>query len=194
MEFLLIGDSKLKIVLTDSDMKKYNIDAARSDCTDPLCRRAVWSILDKAKEAVKFDPAGDKVLVQFYPVKDAGCEVFVTKLGILSASSAKIISNSDRVDILSRESLLYAFDGLEYLTLAAKAIIKSGKLPSKSDAYLGEGDRYFLVVEEYGKSGQVSEFPCLLEFGKSLPKDFTVYILEHASLLVRSTAIEYFGK
>ncbi len=189
MEFLVICDSKLKIILTDADIKEYNIDAVGSDCTDPLCRRVVWKLLDRAKKEVGFDPQGDKVLVQFYPMKPSGCEVFVTKLGILSATSAKIVSESKSVALLSRERIVYSFDGLDHLISAARAIKGTSKVIPRSEAWLGEGGMYFLTVEEYGK-GESSEFPSILEYGRSLPPEFFVYISEHTEKLTDGNAIE----
>ena len=191
---MVIGDSKLKIVMSYTDMAKYKIDAVNSDCTDPLCRRAVWSIMDVAREKVGFDPAGDKILVQFYPIKDAGCEVFVTKLGILSGSSAKIVSRSDKVALLSREKTLYKFDSIDDLILAAKAVMKCSKSPPRADVYKGYPESYYLFIEEYGKGGETSEFPSLSEFGKSLPTDLFVYVLEHGELIVSDDGIERMSK
>ncbi len=179
MDFLLIGDSKLKIIMKGEEMEKYSIDAVSSDCTDPLCRRAVWSILDEAKESVGFDPKGDKVLVQFYPLKPSGCEVFVTKLGILSGNSAKIVSKSEKIALLSRERHLYAFDGFENLKLAIKAMLKGSKAVPEGEVYSGQSDKYFLLLKEYSRGDLTPEFPCLLEFGKTLPKSFFPYVFEH---------------
>lgn len=190
----MIGDSKLKIIMNSSDMEKYKIDAVNSDCTDPLCRRAVWSLMDVAREKVGFDPTGDKILVQFYPIKGMGCEVFVTKLGILSASSAKIVSRSEKVALLSREKILYMFDCKESLILAAKAIMKRTEAPPVADVYKGYLDSYYLMVEEYGKGGETCEFPSLSEFGKSLPTNFFVYVLEHAERVSHGDGIEKFSK
>jgi len=192
LEFLLISDSKLKIVMNEEDIKKYKIDTVTSDCTNPLCRRAVWSVLDVAKERVGFDPSGDKVLVQFYPTK-GGCEVFVTKLGILSGSSARIVSRSDRVAMLSRERLLYSFDSLSALCSATRAVKSACKenIPS-ADVYLCGREKYFLHIEEYGKGGESSEFPSILEFGRSLSADFFVYVLEHCELVAKGDGIEKF--
>jgi hypothetical protein len=159
-----------------------------------VCRRTVFSILDLAKEKVGFDSKGDKILVQFYPVKEGGCEVFVTKLGILSGNSAKIVSRSDRLALLSREKLLYCFDSLDSLILASRAIMHSAKVPPKSDVYKGDGNSYFLLLEEYGKGGETSEFPSVLEFGKSLPTDFLVYVLEHTRKLSSGDGVEKFSK
>jgi hypothetical protein len=128
--------------------------------------------------------------VQFYPTAEGGCEVFVTKLGILSGASAKIVSRSDKLALLSRERLLYSFDGKEPLILAAKAVINRCKLPPKSDLYLLSEDKYFLHVEEHGKGGESSEFPSILEFGRSIPTDFMTYLREHGTLLIKDSALE----
>ncbi len=190
MEFLLISEAKLKIVLERAEAESYNIDTGNIDCTDALCRRAVWAILDEAKRSVGFDPRGDKILVQFYPVKGAGCEVFITKLGILPPNSAKTVAASDRVALLSKETFIYSFESLEDLMLLARAISKRAVPPKKSDVYLAEGNRYFLVTEEYGRGGDGSEYPEILEFGRSLPESMLPYILEHSECLSRGDGID----
>lgn len=190
MEFLLIGESKLKIVMNEDDIREYKIEIAMPDCTAPMCRRAIWSILDKAKSEVGFDPTGDKVLVQFYPVKKTECEVFITKLGILSLGSAKIISRSERIAMLSRERKIYSFDTLEALIHASKTVKRSFGFSPVSDCYKGVGEQYFLSVEEYGKGGETFEFPQILEFGKNLSADFRSYLSEHTELIFNGDAIE----
>ena len=193
MEFLLIGETKLKIIMDRSDVNEYKIDVKSPDCADPACRRAVWNILDRAKKEVGFDPTGDKVLVQFYPTKNSECEVFVTKLGVLSSASAKIVSRSDRIAMLSREKNIYFFDSLESLTLASRAIKKTHSFCPAGDVYMADGGHYFLVVEEYAKGGEKFEFPQILEFGKILSADFSIYLPEHAKLIAEGDGIERFS-
>ena len=193
MEFLLISESKLKIILSESDLREYKIDTPSQDYETPTCRRAIWSILDKAKKEVGFDPTGDKVLLQFYPTKTKECEVFVTKLGVLSCASAKIVSKSDRITMLSREKKLYVFDSAEALSLAARAIRRAIGFYPRSDVYRGYGEKYFLSVVEYGKSGETAEFPQILEFGKGLSADFYAYLSEHAELIANGDGVERFS-
>lgn len=194
LEFLLIGESKLKIIMNEEDVRQYKIDTVTPDCTDPLCRRAVWSILDRAGREVGFDPSGDKVLVQFYPVKKNECEVFVTKLGILSGASARIVSRSDRLAMLSREKKLYVFEDLENLVLLSKAVYSRLGFAPVADVYRGQGERYYLLIEEYGKGGETVEFPQILEFGRCLSADFSLYLSEHAEMLAAGDGIERFSK
>lgn len=193
MEFLLIGESKIKIVLNREEAEKYRLDTSSADVSGPIARRVFWRILDMAKAEVGFDPAGDKVLIQLYPLKGGGCELFVTKLGILSEASARLVSKSDRIAMLSKKRSLYAFDSLDGIVGAARAIKNTvGNLSVKSDVYT-EGERYYLSIDEYGKSGEPIEFPSVLEFGMELTAELSSYIFEHADRLTDGDGIERFS-
>lgn len=193
MEFLLIGESKIKIVLNRKEAERYHLDTSTPDVSGPGARRIFWSILEEAKREVGFDPAGDKVLVQLYPLKGGGCEIFVTKLGILSESSARLVSKSDRIAMLSKKISLYSFDGLDDIIAAAIAVKSQvGDLSPISDVFT-DGVRYYLSVEEYGKGGEPVEFPCILEFGTQVTAELSSYIFEHADRLTDGDGIERFS-
>lgn len=193
MEFLLIGESKIKIVLNREEAEKYRLDTASADVSGPGARRIFWRILEEAKREVGFDPAGDKVLIQLYPLKNGGCELFVTKLGILSESSARLVSKSDRIAMLSKKRSIYAFDRLEDIISAARAIRSvAGGFSPNSDVYTEDG-RYFLAIEEYGKGGEPVEFPCILEFGTVVTAELAIYISEHADRLTDGDGVDCFA-
>ena len=193
MEFLLIGESKIKIVLTKEEAENYGLDGSSADVGGPGARRIFWRILDRARAEVGFDPCGDKVLIQLYPLKGGGGEIFVTKLGILSESSAKLVSKSDRIAMLSKKKSIYVFDSLDDIILASRAIssLLNG-LSVQSDVYT-DGNRYFLSIDEYGKGGEPVEFPCILEFGTVPTADILTYITEHATLLTEGDGVEKFA-
>ncbi len=194
MEFLLIGQSKLKIVMKDSEVKKYKLDTECGDLENPLSRRAFWRVLEAAREEVGFDPAGDKVLIQFYPIKDGGCEIFVTKLGLLPESSARLVSRSDKVSLLSKRQSFYVFEGISELAGAARAVKQAaGEGIPRCDVYLAPSGRYFLAIEEYGRGGERAEFPCISEFGGLLAADFLAYLKEHCTPLAEGNGIEVFS-
>lgn len=193
MEFLLIGESKIKIVLNKEEAEKYKLNTSSADISGPGARRIFWRILERAQAEVGFNPAGDKVLIQLYPLSSGGCEIFVTKLGILSESSARMVSRSDRIAMLSKKKSIYMFDELSDVISAAKAIkvTASGFLP-QSDVYFAE-DKYYLAIEEYGKGGEPIEFPCILEFGTGLTAELCAYISEHADRLTEGDGVERFS-
>ena len=193
MEFLLIGDSKIKIVLSREEAEQHGLDKGTPDVSGPSARRSFWRILEQAKSEVGFDPAGDKVLIQLYPIKSGGCEIFVTKLGILSESSARLVSKSDRIAMLSKKSSLYVFDSPEDLISATKAIkSRAGGFVPIADVFCDE-EKYYLSIEEYGKGGEPVEFPCILEFSSVLTADLSIYICEHTDRLTDGDAIERFS-
>ena len=193
MEFLLIGESKIKIVLSSDEAKSQGLDTTSADVSGPVARRIFWRILDMAKAEVGFDPKGDKVLIQLYPLASGGCELFVTKLGILSESSARLVSKSDRIAMLSKSRSLYSFDDLNDIIGASRAVKSiTGELSPKSDVYV-DGDKYYLSIEEYGKGGEPVEFPCILEFGMGLTAELSYYIYEHADRLTDGDGIDRFS-
>ena len=193
MEFLLIGESKIKIVLSSEETKDQGLDTTSADVSGPVARRIFWRILDMAKAEVGFDPKGDKVLIQLYPLASGGCELFVTKLGILSESSARLVSKSDRIAMLSKSRSLYSFDDLNDIIGASRAVKSiTGELSPKSDVYV-DGEKYYLSIEEYGKGGEPVEFPCILEFGMGLTAELSSYIYEHADRLTDGDGIDRFA-
>ncbi len=190
MEFLALGDSKLKIVMTDKDMKEYKLDTA-SDYSSSGYKRAFWQVLDRAKREIGFDTAGDKVLIQFYPLKSGGCEVFVTKLGILSAESARLVSRSDRVTMLSRSKSFYAFESIADMKRFHGAIEKRLSAPyPTADVYITDGELSYLSVEEHIKGGETCEFPEILEFSTRLAADLEFFITEHLCRVTNGDALE----
>jgi negative regulator of genetic competence, sporulation and motility len=193
LEFLLIGESKIKIVLTPKEADEFGLQGVSADVGSHIARRAFWRVLDRARAEVGFDPSGDKVLIQLYPTADSGCEIFVTKLGILSDSSARLVARSDRVTLLSRKQGIYAFECLDDLISASRAVrSRLSQSPPPSDVY-SDGTKYYLVIEEYGKGGESIEFPCVLEFATCLATDSIAYICEHAARLTDGDAIDRFS-
>ncbi len=193
VEFLLIGEAKLKIIMSEDEAVRYKLNALGSECNTAEGRRAFWQVLDMAKSEVGFDPAGDKVLIQFYPVKTGGCEVFVTKLGILPGNSARLVSKSDKVSMLSRKKSYYSFEGLTELLGAIAALKRTlGSFKPRADVYGSDGGKYYLSIEEYGKGGETLEFPSILEFGRSVSPDLQLYVNEHFDKLTDGDALEMF--
>ena len=184
MEFLLISDSKLKIVISEDEVRDFGLVGEYSS---PSCRRAFWRVLSLAEGEVGFKSGGDKLLIQFYPLKGGGCEVFVTKLGILSKESARMVSDSDRVTTIAHRRAYYAFDTID----AARSFAASLYPPyPAADLYTTDGAVCYLALEEYTKGGETVEFPPILEFSRQLTADLEYFITEHLTLACEGNAIE----
>ncbi|MBQ7356456.1 MAG: adaptor protein MecA [Clostridia bacterium] len=188
MKFLLVSDSKLKITITNKEMNEYSIDPETVDHFNSASRRGFWRVLELARSRVGFDVSGDKVLIQFYPINSGECEVFVTKLGILSPRNANLVSRSDRVNTLERRCGYYAFDTWEDLMRVAREIAALTHVDSS--LYSLPDGKLILSVLEYKTGGEHAEFPILTEYSRRLSADFEGYLIEHSEVLIRDNAIE----
>lgn len=179
MDFLVVSDSKLKIMMNRDDMKKYGIDGDDVDYDNPKIRRSFWRILDVAKERCGFEASGDKVLIQFYPSKD-GSEIFVTKLGLISAGAERTIAKSNKVAMLSTKRTVYKFDSFDSL-LSAAQIIECDECERQPKAYFDECGCYYIILDERrGLVGRASEISPIIEYGREIPETLAAYISEHS--------------
>ncbi len=180
MEFLVVSDSKLKIMMNREDMKKYDIDGDNIDYDNPKTRRSFWRILDVAREKCGFEASGDKVLIQFYPAKD-GSEIFVTKLGVISSGAERTIAKSSKVAMLSSRLVIYKFSSFSSLA-AASRIIDVEDCERAPRAYLDEHGFYYIIAEERraGPEKNREIFP-IYEFGREIPDNLAPYIAEHST-------------
>ena len=184
MEVLLIGKSKMKIVLNAEQMKGFGLNVT-DECKDTASvRRRLYAILEDAGRISGFDYTEDKLLIQFYPMESGGCEVFVTKLGLLPDVSAKMVQSSDRITVLSKRRSYYAFSSSQDLTSALIAIKNHpSAVKPKGDIYLTKSGKYLLSLEEYGKEDFYSEFALIHEFATKLKAETECYIIEHCDFL-----------
>ena len=190
VEFLPIGDAKLKIVLNSKDLSEYKLDLSSVDGGGEGAKRGIWQILDCARDRVGFDPCGDKILIQFYPTKEGGCEIFVTKLGILPDASAKLVAKSERVTMISRKRNFYRFEAFEDLSAACREIErKTRRPPPESDVYF-DGSDFYLAINEYGIGGESCEYPCIFEFGNAVTSERGIHLTEHCEILIEKNAVK----
>lgn len=86
MELIVISESKLKIMLSDADMVKYELTGEGMDCADRHTREAFRHIFEDARAEIGFETEGARLFIQFYASKEGGGELFVTKLSEGSVS------------------------------------------------------------------------------------------------------------
>ena len=186
VEFLVVSKTKLKAILDKEDMIKYKLDGAESGADSITSRRAFREILAVATEEVGFDTEKDKVLIQLYPSRDGGGELFVTKLGSISKTDMRAIAGSESVTMLTNISRLFRFDDLEGLIFCAKSI---GGSDIPSTAYYIDG-AYFLHAQEKCTAGGISELSRISEFAERLPEKLVPYVKEQGRAIFTESAIE----
>lgn len=176
MELILISDSKLKIMLSQKDMIKYDLCCEDIDYSNTETRRAFWNILDEAKQKTGFDAAREKIYIQVFPLRLGGCEIFVTKL-----EPRKEECDLD-IDIIKEEKpSVYRFSKLSHL-LSVCRVLSSKGYRGESSAY-HNGKSFFLVISHDQKI--IEEYADLRE-----NNNYIYHILEHCSSICAKDAVK----
>ena len=191
MEFLVISENKMKVMLSADEVKRYGIEDEKSDYRDPSVRKAFWNILDRAREECGFKVLGDKLLIQYYPSR-CGAEIFVTRLGKISLGVERSISATDSVAMLSSKNMIYRFEDPDALLRLLRQI-KSSSPDAVGDVYLSDDGCYYLFFEERCDFGTLSPFSVISEFADEVPQIMALYIKEHSEPILVGNAFSAEG-
>ncbi len=216
MDLIKINENKLKIMLTPVDLQCYDINTAEMDYTQEETRQAFRHILDEARDRTGFDAGGNRIYIQLYPSREGGCELFITKLGVLCTLG----EGEDGVPLTKHgnsgvgrtlpiprpqqerergRSVAFVFEKLDHLLTVCRRL-SARAYPGGSAAYRGEEGRYFLLLSERGGnriSGIIDRAALSLisEYGIQQNADaIRLYIREHARPICESRAIEHLAQ
>lgn len=180
MEIIRIGNDKLKLILTDGDLKKYSLNTERLDYDNTETRRILWQILDEAKKETGFDAAAERTLVQAYPGRRGGCEIYVTRL-------VRPAKRHGREEV-------YRFEDADSLFRAAEVALARGD-EYESALHKGEEAYYLtLMLPASVKDEPFSALSYLEEYAERIKGGGTgAYIREHTECLIAREAIKKLG-
>lgn len=204
MELIIINKSKLKIMLSADDMKKYGIDHANI-ADDPIkVHTAFKNILSDIELETGFNKAEDKIFIQLYPSKEGGCEMFVSKMmlsdnreerAVMPAykeQSVVQLKSSKRATNSKKDTFTYCFEKIKWLICACRELNKRG-FSGESLAYRDKEGRYYLFISPFSRDGEKSDVQLafLSEFGDAENTDCTtLYINENGRCICEENAVE----
>ncbi len=192
LEFLTVGNSKIKIMLSAEEAIARGIKIEETDYDDPEIRRAFRKILEEASEKAKFELGKEKLLVQAYPSRDGGIELFVTKLGTVSKEAANMLSKSEHIAVISAKRVFYIFDSFENLLGAVRSIPPGAA--EDSSVYRFDDGAYCLSFCEREHRYVLGKLSRLSEFGLRINELAAQSLEEHATLLRGGDAVEVFSR
>ncbi len=192
-ELIVINENKLKVMLSDEEMIKYDIDRL-GDGVEHGARRAFRNMIDEIKNRTGFDADSTKLCIQLYPCRSGGCELYLTKLcdadGIYENTSPDKAeydySELATTDFDRVRGAVYEFDNLTELISACRAF--DTRFHAKTaTAYIVDSGGAVLVFENK-LSG--TEKSLIEEFGQP-QRGETVrqYIPEHCLRLFVGNAV-----
>lgn len=202
MELIRINDKKVKIMLTPSDMKIYELDVQQLSGGSEESRRAFRHMLHDAGVGSETVSDTDKIYVQYYPSKEGGCEMFITKLDVAKEGTAvkenHLHATADKAG--SQRLLAYRFATLAHLLLGCRylcALPEMARSGIVSEAYSDDSDTFYLLVR-MSRPEESSKYLSYLLGEVGVPFSPAVsaraYIVEHGRPLCSHRAIETLGK
>lgn len=207
MEIIMISESKLKVMLSAEDLQEFDLETESLDYNNTETKRMFWDILNRAKHSVGFDTDGQRVLVQLYPSRAGGCEMFITKLGSVCRSEENPSPKTELKTVIkpiSRQSgdgahkasdtrpCVFSFDRMEALLAACRRLSGIG-YTGESEAYMGDDRRayLFLCLPDHGCYLPLDEYAFLHEYGaRENTESFRHFVGEHANAICQSRAVE----
>ena len=186
MEVIRISDSKLKVMLSEEDMERFDLCRDELDYDNTETRRALWEILDEAKKETGFDAAKERVLIQMFRGKRGGCELFVTKVSAASEDAGRKPRKA--------RTNAYLFSDADTVLLMCEKLYALG-YREKSELYRMDGGFCLVIEEEESETllieNSIGEYGFLSEYGeKRRGHLWLAYIREHGECIDGERAVE----
>lgn len=191
MEYILINESKMKVMLEERELEELELSAEELDYANPDAKELFGNILGYAKEEFGFDTSGHRILLQLYPSRDGGCEIFITRLGKLegNAPSEEKTKEGEKKDKKPRSNRkrrrAFRFERLAHLVSVCKRLSESGA-PPLSEAFTDVNGEWFLLL-----SYEEGEYPSALDM---IPVNELSFISEYGSAEDARALLLYLGE
>ena len=194
LELIMINSEKIKIMLTREDMAKYNIHMYSLGHTGSAIKEAFGEVLSDIKTRTGFDTLEAKTILQVYPSRDGGCEVYITRL-----KNDPKLKNDDKHESLTQtnitvkrwfQKIIFSFEKITD-TIDACRLLSSVGYDKSSSLYLYDRTYFLFLESEIKPKNRHDEFTFLCDFGKRLDCKITqAYIYEHGEVIISDRAVE----
>lgn len=186
-------------------MMKYELTCEKLDYGNTETRKAIWSILDFAKQETGFDAAIGKIRIEVYPERSGGCAIYITKL-----ESSDLPSHEPMNETIAKTAApsgkttaVYQFRETDALIRVCRALSHRG-YSDESSAFFEPLDkgciRYFLEIKEslpasLKKTRYLRENLFIEEFGERLESDESVFYLhERTAVICKGDAVQMLAR
>ncbi|MBQ8358066.1 MAG: adaptor protein MecA [Clostridia bacterium] len=206
MEWIRISTNKLKIMLSAEDARRYALNCETADYADVVTREAFREILTDVRKETGFDATDDKVYIQMYPSKEGGCELFVTKMGLLLTEekdknenhTSKLLNieakNEKSHRTVRKRSASFLFPSFEHLVALCRRMTDTYR--GESEIWRDEQGIWWLILTENGNPLTIrDDYRFIREYGRMVSAEEARIILpEHGVRICDRCAIDIFAR
>ncbi len=155
------GENKIVVELTTQDMSDLDITYEDMDYSNIETRRVIWTLLDRAGQALgrDIDPTG-RMMIEAIPRKNGGCVMHFTIL-----REEKCRQQIPARPVLRKEETVYTYEftSLDDLMDCAASFLRMRFTPISSALYASDGIFRLVLGMQYS-GGQMRAF--FGEYGK----------------------------
>ncbi len=178
----MINERKLKIMLSNDDMIRYDICGFEERLSGENINGCLGDILREIRGRIGFCVDGERLCMQYYPCRDGGCELYITKLDTndaqdtpvsaeisqpLADESKKKYKSFVKTDDIMTAGVEIFFENINDMISACRAIADIRTDITISSAYISNGsDSTSLLLIPQKTSDRV--ITLLSEFGTTI--------------------------
>ena len=188
MEIIKIRFKTFKIILNEKESEKYNFINDR-ELTDDEISRSVDEFIDDIIKQESLDIKNENLLIQVYPAKNNGCEVFIsgTEENNMYKDRTAPAGQKKSASYIN----VYRFDDINTLMDACSRLSNVNTDTDSQVYYDTEKYKYYLLCQ--GISSKEMRFAFLNEYARQLKSPYAYYVREHLKCLCNENAIERFA-
>lgn len=203
MELIRISDHKLKIMLTPSDMRHFELNAESLEEDGERMHKGFRSLLGEVRRQTDFSGDESRISVRYFPSREGGCEMFIS-YSPSEGENAPLLSGEDaeKTSLLPHPSsggflreCAYRFSALPDLLSACQRLAARG-FHGESQALCDEQGQVYLLFSVLSASpfSLPEELDFLAEYGSvENAARLKLYIEEHGRVFCPSSAVETLG-
>ena len=205
MELIIINEYKIKIVMTEQDMRDYGLDENEFYCSVTNTRDILEKIIHRSGIRTGFENINnsERLLLQLYPGKSGGCELYVTRLEMELGEEAAVRRDNENKALVLSESgqlreganeLAFSFEDLRAVSMACREL-KSCAFSGESSLYLGKNKKYYLFLCQADENKKGPSTELLSEFGEpEIRAEISTLMLEYGKCVMDRCAVETLSK
>ena len=181
MEFVRISEGKMKLTLTEEEVRKHGVNATALASDNALARRTILALLDSVKGETGFDARGKKTLVEAFEDRRGGCELFVT-----------LIKEKKNL-----HKACYRFPSIALARRAARSLPVTEGREEGASLYALTGGEVLLALPLFEKENgrTLTPYSVLEEYGKREKNSlFSAYACEYGTCLYEKNALSRLRK
>ena len=162
-------------------------------------RKMLSSCSEAVLVAATLGAQSERLLLQLYPEKSGGCELYVTRLEMeLGEETAVRRDNENKALVLSdslqlrdqANELAFSFEDLRAVSMACREL-KSCAFSGESSLYFGKNKKYYLFLCEADENKKGPSTELLSEFGEpEIRAEISTLMLEYGKCVMDRCAVE----